>query len=257
MSDPVLHDPTGRFTGLADRYACSRPDYPPEALDLIVARGALNDTTLLVDVGCGTGISSRLVAARGIPVVGVEPNDDMRARAEAAGGAGSVHYQKGTAEATGLPDAVAVCVLSAQAFHWFDAPRALAEFRRILRPGGWVALIWNERDEADLFTAAYGAVIRTAPDAARLEGARMRAGQALLDSALFEAGEKVVFGHAQVVDEEGLVGRALSASYAPREPAEAAARFQRGIRDVFARFESGGRVSLRYQTTVYLARRSS
>src|SRR5262249_34844668 len=158
-------------------------------------------------------------------------------RAEAAGG--GVRYQKGSGESTGLPDGAAACVLAAQAFHWFDAPVALAEFRRVLRPGGWVALVWNERDESDPFTAAYGAVIRTAPDAARIEGARFRAGQALLDSPLFEAGEKTTFGHAQEVDEQGLLDRALSASYAPREPAEAAAAFERGVREVFGRFQAG------------------
>src|SRR5262249_47892014 len=145
MSAPSSPQPTGRFTGLAGAYARGRPDYPAAALDRIVARCGLDGSTVLVDVGCGTGISARLFAARGIRVVGVEPNDDMLAQAERAGG--GVRYQKGTAEATGLPAGSAVCVLAAQAFHWFDAPRALAEFRRVLRPGGWVALLWNERDE--------------------------------------------------------------------------------------------------------------
>jgi SAM-dependent methyltransferase len=248
-------DPTGRFTGLADAYARGRPDYPAAALDWIVSRCGLDGSTLLVDVGCGTGISARLFAARGIPVVGIDPNDDMLARARLAGG--GVRYQKGSGEVTGLPDGSAACVLAAQAFHWFDASVALAEFRRVLRPGGWVALVWNERDEADPFTAAYGDVIRTAPDTARIEGARMAAGPALLDSPLFEAGEKRAFGHAQEVDEQGLLMRAQSASYAPREPPEAAAAFERGVRGVFARFQADGRVQLRYETSVYLARRLS
>jgi SAM-dependent methyltransferase len=167
-----------------------------------------------------------------------------------------VRYHKGTAEATGLPDGAAACVLAAQAFHWFDAPRALAEFHRVLRRGGWVALLWNERDESDPATAAYGAVIRTFPDAARVEGDRMAAGQALLDTPLFEAGEKVVFGHAQTLDEDGLLARAFSASYAPREPAEEVARVDRALRGVFARFQSARLMAVCYQTTVYLARRS-
>ena len=133
-------------------------------------------------------------------------------------------------------------------------PAALAEFHRILRPGGAVALLWNERDEADLCTAAYGAVMRSAPDAAAVEVPRGRAGEALLHSPLFREGRRVCFGNGQALDEEGLLGRAFSASYAPRQP-EAAAAFADALRRVFARFQQAGKVSLCYQTSVYLARR--
>src|SRR5437764_1226999 len=118
MRDITGYNPTGRFSGLADLYARHRPDYPAAALDLIVRRCGLGRDTLLVDVGCGTGISARLFAARGIPVVGVEPNDEMRSRAEAAplpAGAVSLEYRKGRAEATGLPEGAAAAVLAAQA----------------------------------------------------------------------------------------------------------------------------------------------
>src|SRR5262249_31222047 len=178
----------------------------------------------------------------------------MLAQAEPAGG--GVRYQKGTAEATGLPAGSAGCVLGGPGVHWVDAPRAPAEFRRGLPPGGWGGPLWEERGEAGPRTGAYGAVIRTAPDAARIEGGRVRAGQALLDSPLFEAGEKMVLGHAQELDEEGLLARAFSASYAPREPAEVAEAFERGLRGVFARFQAGGRVHLKYETPVYLPRRA-
>jgi hypothetical protein len=96
--------------------------------------------------------------------------------------------------------------------------------------------------------------VRTAPEAAEVEGPRARAGLALLESPLFEAGERLRFGHGQELDEEGLLGRAFSASYAPREPA-VAERFAEQLREVFARFARQGRVTVRYETTVYLARR--
>jgi SAM-dependent methyltransferase len=258
MSDISGYNPTGRFSGLADLYARHRPDYPAAALDLVVQRCGLGRDTLLVDVGCGTGISARLFAARGVPVLGIEPNDDMRARAEGSPlppGAVPPQYRKGRAEATGLPDGAAAAVLAAQAFHWFDAPAALREFHRVLRPGGWAALLWNERDEADPCTAAYGAVVRSAPDAAAIEVPRSRAGDPLLHSPLFEGGERVPFRHEQDLDEEGLLGRAFSASYAPREPPEAVAAFAAALRDAFARYQRQGRVLLHYETTVYLARR--
>jgi SAM-dependent methyltransferase len=251
MSAAARFNPTERFSGLADAYAKNRPDYPAVAVEHIIARCGLTGGALLVDVGCGTGISTRLFAARGVHVIGVEPNDDMLARAEPAPG---VRYVKGTAEATGLDDGCAAAVLAAQAFHWFDAPAALREFHRILRPGGWVALMWNERDGRDPCTAAYGEVMRTGPDAAAVEGPRMRAGEVLLHSPLFVEAHKVTFAHEQAVDEAGLLGRAFSASYAPREPAAAEA-FAARLRDVFARFQRDGRVVLRYETSVYLGKR--
>ena len=246
-----------RFTGLADVYAKNRPGYPPAALDFILAHCGLGDQAVLVDVGCGTGISSRLFARRGLRVIGVEPNDEMRRQAEAEALPPEVpapSYRAGRGEATGLPDACADAVLAAQAFHWFDAPAALCEFHRILKPGGWAVLVWNERDETDPCTAAYGSVIGGVPGAAAVEGPRARAGEALHVSTLFGDAECVVFGNQQEVDEDGLLGRALSASYAPREPA-AVREFAAALRAVFAPYQRQGRVVLRYQTSVHVARR--
>jgi SAM-dependent methyltransferase len=257
MADLSNLNPTGRFTGLADVYAGSRPSYPAEAIDSILARGRLGPLSLLVDVGCGTGISARLFAERGVPVIGIEPNEDMRRRAIAHAtppGASAPTYCEGRAEVTGLSAGVADVVLAAQAFHWFEADAALREFHRILKPDGWVALLWNERDEADPFTSAYGDVIRSAPGAAALEGTRARAGEPLLTHPLFQDGERLSFTNGQVLDEQGLLGRACSASYAPREPAAAAA-FETALREVFGRYQQEGRVVVRYVTSLFLAQR--
>jgi SAM-dependent methyltransferase len=250
-------NPTGRFTGLADLYARCRLGYSESALDHIVNRCGLHSGAVLVDVGCGTGIASRLFARRGIPVLGVEPNVDMRLRAEAEPlpwGKPVPVYRAGRAEATGLSDQTADVVLAAQAFHWFDPAAALAEFHRILKPGGWVVLLWNERDEADPFTAAYGAAIRANSDAAAVEQSRGQAGNALLQSPLFQKAEKVAFRNEQSLHEDDLLGRAFSASYAPRD-GEAAERFAQAVRAVFARFQRHGRVVLRYETAIYYGQR--
>jgi SAM-dependent methyltransferase len=250
-------DPLGRFTGLADLYAKYRPDYPSEAIDFIVSRCGLTPSALLVDAGSGTGISARLFAHRGVRVIGIEPNADMRARAAAEPLPPEVpapDYRDGRAEATGLPDTVADAVLAAQAFHWFDSEPTLREFHRILKPGGWVVLLGNERDESDPFTRAYGDIFRAAARSEMLERTRGQAGAVLLTCPLFQGAERVVFRHAQEVDEDGLLGRAFSASYAPREPAEAAA-FADALRDLFARQQQNSRVWLRYETSVYVAQR--
>jgi SAM-dependent methyltransferase len=251
------YNPTGRFSGLAEIYARARPSYPPEAIAYIVETCGLGPGSLLVDVGCGTGISSRLMAQPGIRVVGIEPNADMRAQAEAEPWPDELprpRYQPGQAEATGLPEGAADAVLSAQAFHWFKPDAALQEFHRILRPGGWVVLMWNERDEQDPFTADYGAVIRTGPQAELVEHNRNHGGALLLESSLFRDGRRRDLPNEQVLDEASLLERALSASYAPRE-ADAVAQFTAALTSVFRRYESQGRVALRYATEVFCARK--
>jgi SAM-dependent methyltransferase len=256
MTDLSRWNPANRFTGLSDLYAKYRPSYPEDALDFVVKRCGLDATTTLVDVGCGTGISSRLFAARGIPVIGIDPNDEMRGRAAAAAPPSGPPptYRAGRAEATGLPNGTAAAVLAAQAFHWFDVEPTLREFHRILWPRGWAVLVWNERDDSDPCTAAYTAVVRTAPDNAALEGTRARAGEPLLTSPLFEDGSRTIFYNQQELDEDGVLGRTFSASWAPRQP-DAATAFAGALRRFFAAWQKEGKVVLRYETTVYLARR--
>jgi SAM-dependent methyltransferase len=242
---------------LADVYAKCRPSYPDEAIDFIMVHCGLRPGATLVDVGSGTGISSRLFAQRGVQVIGLEPNPDMRRRASAEAfppESPPPRYLEGRAEATGLADGVADVVLTAQAFHWFEPETTLREFQRILKAGAWVVLMWNERDETDPFTAAYGAVIRSAPDAAAVEVPRGRAGEVLLSHPLFQDAERRLFRNEQVLDEEALLGRAFSASYAPKETT-AREVFAAKLRDVFAQHQQGGEVVLRYETSVYVARR--
>src|SRR6516164_6308773 len=101
MADLSDYNPTGRFTGLAENYAKYRLSYPAAAIDFILTHCALGPHSHLADVGCGTGISSRLFAERGILVIGIDPNDEMRSRAEQAQvGNALLTYRQGSAEAT-------------------------------------------------------------------------------------------------------------------------------------------------------------
>jgi SAM-dependent methyltransferase len=254
MTDLSAQNPTGRFSGLAQTYARHRPSYPEAAVDFIVRHCGLGPGSVVIDVGSGTGISARQFAGRGLKVIGIEPNADMRRQAEAEPAPGAVppEYRDGRAEATGLPDGTANLVLAAQAFHWFESAAALAEFRRVLKPGGWVALIWNERDELDPFTAAYGQLIRATKEATELEMKRGAAGDALLASPLFTAGQRQEFSHEQLLDDEGLLGRAFSTSYAPRD-SDQAKKLAEDLRGLFARSAKGGAVVMQYRTSVTVA----
>ena len=249
-------DPTRRFTGLADAYARYRPTYPDTAVNFVLERCGLAGGSVLVDVGCGTGISSRLFAARGLRVIGIEPNADMRREAQAEPappGRAAPDYRAGRAEATGLEAACADGVLAAQAFHWFEPEATLAEFARVLRPGGWVVLLWNTRDDRDPFTAAYGKLVWSLTDRARTTGIREDAPRALHGSPRFDPVEPAFFANAQELDLDGLLGRAFSASYAPRDPDRRTA-YAAALRDLFRANAREGRVALVYRTEVHLAR---
>jgi SAM-dependent methyltransferase len=192
-------------------------------------------------------------------VIGIDPNAEMLRQAIVDAARSSLDnapvFRTGQAEATGLADAVADMVVAAQAFHWFKPEAALREFHRILKPGGWVVLMWNERDDSDAFSAAYGAVVQATPEAKAVEFPRGRAGEPLLASPLFVDAERLVFPNEQRLDEDGLLGRAFSASYAPKKLPEIEA-FASGLRDVFARFQQDGEVVIRYDTSLYFGRRA-
>ncbi len=141
MSDSL--NPTERFSNRVEDYRLYRPSYPAELLLLIQKHAPGNS---IADIGAGTGILTRLLLQTGFSVTAVEPNGAMRAAAESDLASfktfTSVHA---TAEETGLASGSLDAITAAQAFHWFRFEETKLEFNRILRPGGIVFLIWNER----------------------------------------------------------------------------------------------------------------
>lgn len=245
--------PTGRFSDRADDYARFRPGYPSAAIDAILE--GLGDPAMLsaADVGAGTGISARLLAARGVRVTAVEPNAPMR---EAAVPHPGLSWCDGTAERTGLASSSQDIVLAAQAFHWFRAEEALAEFARILRSGGRLVLMMNEGVEGDPATDAYYALVRpfARADAAVFANAGGPSAESLLRAG-FDAPRQQVLPGGQTLDLSGLVGRARSASYVPREGPEWEA-VARGLAEIHARHaDPAGRVRIVYRTHVLIAKR--
>ena len=251
MSEPLSSlSPTRRFADRASDYALFRPSYPREAIDALLEGVKTADNLTAADIGAGTGISSRLLADRGVRVFAVEPNAAMRDGAEAHE---RVSFIDGTAEATSLPDGSVDIVLCAQAFHWFKPEAAIAEFRRILKANGRLALMINERDDGDPATRAYNAAIRNAAERELSEGMRDSIEAALVAAAL--PVNPRVFPYSQRLTRDGLVGRARSASYVPKE----GPRYEQMLRDLEAMWsayrEPDGRISLGYRTFVWIVPR--
>jgi len=145
MSDGLHPAAAEGFAAAATRYESGRPGYPPEALSWLVDELSLGTGRRVLDLAAGTGKLTRALVATGSDVVAVEPVSPMRA--VLAGHVPAAEAIDGTAEAIPLPDAAVDAVTVAQAFHWFDAERAVAEIHRVLRPGGRLAVVFNVRDE--------------------------------------------------------------------------------------------------------------
>ena len=248
MRDPSDLQPTTRFSDRVDDYVRYRPSYPEAAVDHVLA--GLH-APRVVDVGAGTGIWTAQLAARGVRVIALEPNADMRAAAPALA---NVTWQGGTAEATGLADASADLVTVAQAFHWFRAPEAILEFARVLAPGGRLALVWNRRRSDDPFTHGYREAILSV-------GGELSAETMTFDPGVIPAGgaftraDRTTFAHVQELDREGLHGRARSASYVPKEGPRAV-QLRARLDQLFDHHAApSGHVRLHYDCEVWRATR--
>jgi SAM-dependent methyltransferase len=233
--------PTTRFTSRADAYAAHRPAYGDDVLDFVL--DGLGPAPRVADLGAGTGISSRLLAAHGAVVLAVEPNAAMRERAQPTP---QVTFVDATAESTTLGASSVDAATAFQAFHWFHAPEALAEICRIVRPRGHAALVLNERDERDPFAAAYGDLVRryALDDTERRRMESMDAFEQLPGAA-----ERRQFHNEQALDRDGLLGRTRSTSYLPHDGADAEA-LERGVTELFARHASEGRLRMALVTWV-------
>jgi SAM-dependent methyltransferase len=274
-------DPLGRFTTRSTAYEAGRPSYPPEAIAALLADLAPAAQLTVADVGAGTGISTRVLAATGARVLAVEPNAAMRAKGEArqaeAAAAGSterIEWIDATGEdCAALADASVDLSVAFQAWHWVNHDTALREQQRIVRRGGRIAVVYNERDEndatGDAFTRAVGDIFRKFA----LDGTEALRETTRLRFAAIPGAVSLQFGNRQRLDAAGLRARFDSSSFLPRADTEAGARMHAEVAALFERFArtggseedgsgSGGdeadatpRVCLRYAThVVYVAR---
>jgi SAM-dependent methyltransferase len=245
--------PLERFSDRAIDYANHRPSYPAAAIAAILAGLSEPHQLIAADIGAGTGIASRLLAEQGVQVKAIEPNAAMR---EAAAVHANVTLHEGSAEQTQLPTASVGLVTCFQAFHWFDPAICLPEFHRVLKPSGRLALVWNTRDRQDPFTQDYTQLVQQLSNHHPAES-RMVSSQPLFSSPYFGNISQHEFPYQQSMDLVGLIGRAQSTSYMPKDDGTTQ-RLVKGLKDLRDRWaDDQGRVSLVYTTQVFLADKSS
>ena len=225
------------------------PSYPPEYIDYLKERAGLTYNSVIADIGAGAGILSKLLARRAKTVYAIEPDDKMRlAAAEYLKDSLNVRITAGSAEDTGLETGSIDHVTAGQAFHYFDIDRAWAEFGRILKPGGKVALAWHERDKAYPFGASFDALLKEyCPDYNEGSGGEWPA-----ESFFREGFERRRFDNHRFVDLETLIGYALSIPFTPVKGEPAFRGFVEKLATLYDRYSTGGRLELRAAVDSYL-----
>jgi SAM-dependent methyltransferase len=246
-----------RFSSRVENYVKYRPSYPPEVMELLQNECGLAPSSIVADIGSGTGILTKLLLATGATVFAIEPNRQMRSAAEGLlNGHTNFRSVNGTAEATTLPNASIDLIVAGQAFHWFDPQAARQEFSRISKPLQRVALLWNERPlEATAFLDAYEALLRKyAPEYDQVNS--LRADEQRIQQFFGGAVKLAIFPNEQQFDFAGLRGRLLSSSYAPEIDHPLYEPLIAELQLLFDQFQQHGQVMFPYRTLVYFGQLS-
>lgn len=254
MNDSYDHLlPTQCFSTRAEDYSKFRPGYPRELIALLAAEVGLSPASVIADVGAGTGILTELFIRNGNTVFAIEPNQAMRQHAEKQlKDQSRFRSLDSTAERIDLPDASVDGVMVAQAFHWFDGARAAGEFCRILKPGGFIALIWNARDPAlSAFAAEYERIVHTYGSEFARSGKEVVSLERLRELFGPELRQRNL-ANFQDLDWPALRGRLLSASYMPLAGHPGHEAMLADLRRAFDANQREGRVRLEYETRVFL-----
>jgi len=248
-------DSTKRFSNRVADYVKYRPHYPAAIITFLQDSYQLTTDRLIADIGAGTGISTQLFLDAGYRTIAVEPNTEMRDKAmELLSTYPRFTAADGTAENTGLASESVDAIIAGQAFHWFNAQNARAEFKRILKAGGIVALIWNERKTSSAFEKEYDQLIIThGQDYVKVGHRNIDYDNigAFYDPEPFELR---VFENKQVFNFEELKGRLLSSSYMPTKDNVGYEPMINDLRRLFNKYQQDELITINYDTKVYVGR---
>jgi ubiquinone/menaquinone biosynthesis C-methylase UbiE len=249
-------EPTQRFSSRVENYVRFRPTYPNEITGILRQECGLTREAVVADIASGTGIFTRLLLENGNRVFGVEPNQKMRQ----AGDKYLADYPRftsisGTAENTTLTDHSIDLITSAQAAHWFDREKAIAEFRRISKPEAFLVLIWNDRNvNAAEFDRDYEELLlKYGTDYAEVRRCDKSSEEFFgsIDC------QKRVLRNFQDQDYAALEGRLLSSSYSPQPGHSSHLSMLSELRRIFDKHQKSGLVRMEYNTKIYFGRLAS
>jgi len=248
---------TNRFSDRVDNYVKYRPHYPAEVIDFLRAENILSGNSVIADIGSGTGISAELFLRNDCKVFGVEPNEAMRSAAETI----LKNYTDkklfvsvdGKAEVTTLENNCVDVIVCAQAFHWFNNDAFKKECKRILKPNGFVVLMWNDRrtDSTD-FLKVYEDFLQMFGTDYKEINHKNTQEKSQFDNFFGKGNYKEQsFYNYQDVNFEGLKGRVLSSSYMPNEGHKDFDHMIYCLKKIFVRYQENGLVRLDYDTKIY------
>ncbi len=252
-----MKSPTTRFSTRVDNYVKYRPSYPAEVVELLRRECGLGATSVVADIGAGPGNLTRLLLPVAEKVFAVEPNKEMREAGEGLLSAEPKYVSvDGASEATTLGDGSVDLITAGQAFHWFEPEATRAEFDRILRSPGWVALIWNDRKIGSPFLSDYEALLRThTTEYAQVNHKNIVKEEDQIEAFFAPVSVQTArFPYGQDLDFESLKGRVLSSSYSPEETDPNVGEFIEELRRIFERHQDGGQVVFEYETQVFFGK---
>lgn len=250
-------EPKKRFSSRADNYSKFRPRYPEAIISFLESEKILYKDSIIADIGSGTGILSEIFLKHDNTVFGIEPNIDMRNAAELIlKKYQNFHSIDGSAECTNMEESSTNIITVAQAFHWFDQMEARKEFKKILKPNGYVVLIWNNRkrsgskflEQYEELLQAYGTDYKT------ISNLQIDFEQFYGIGKNSEGYIREVFDNYQFLDYLGLKGRLLSTSYAPLDDHPNYNNMITELEKIFEENNQKGLVKFDYETEVYYGR---
>ncbi len=245
---------THRFADRVDNYVKYRPHYPREMFDFLLSQHIINENSIVADIGSGTGISSKPFLKLNLEVFAVEPNKEMREAAEKLlGDHKNFHSVNASAENTTLKDHSIDVIVVGQAFHWFEKEKTKQEFKRILKPGGHVVLLWNDRrTDSTEFLRSYEDFLQLCGTDYKEVNHKNTQDKNIFDAFFGENNyTEKWFDNFQEVDFAGLKGRVLSSSYMPNEGHKDYEHMMYCLKKVFARYQQNNTVRLDYDTKIY------
>ncbi len=242
------------FSGKSEIYSKFRPVYPKEIIQTLTNKYGLTGSMTVADIGCGTGILSRMFLENGNKVLCIDPNEEMlEICRKGLSGYEKATIMKGYAEKTGLEDHSVNVITAGQSFHWFNVDKTTREFRRILRAPNMVALIWNDRDNKDNFTSEFENVV------SKYSKGYHGTGSSAISDDLISQFFNWSYGYYQYpnfqeLDFDGLVGRYSSASYSLSAEDEKYSKTISSLKEAFNTYEKNGKVVIKYTTKLYVGK---